>query len=160
MLLLLLLLRLHGGDERSQHRPFACELSLRLSFAATSPQRTSVGCFKLAVAVAVSVGVATSTSSPAYFQFTVRSCFVVLRVLNSPCIQFALRMSEHNWRTHTHTHTDAHHRIHLNNWNYKQTQRNQKEKQTIKIAEMRRRRRTIIIIIESASWSVLILSVC
>lgn len=48
--------------------------------------------------------VATSTSSPAYFQFTVRSCFVVLRVLNSPCIQFALRMSEHNWRTHTHAH--------------------------------------------------------
>lgn len=77
----------------------------------------------------------------------------IRRVFNSLCVWVNIT------DVHTHTHTDAHHRIHLNNWNYKQTQRNQKEKQTIKIAEMRLRRRTIIII-ESASWSVLILSVC
>lgn len=157
-MLLLLLLRLHGGDERSQHRPFACELSLRLSFATTSPQRTSVGCFKLAVAVAVSVGAATSTSSPAYFQFTVRSCFVVLRVFNSPCIEFALRMSEHNWRTHKRTHTDADHRIHLNNWNYKQTQ--SKRKTNNKNSGNATEKENDHHHIESASWSVLILSVC
>lgn len=60
--------------------PFACELSLRLSFATTSPRRTSVGCFKLAAGVDVAVVV-----FAACFQFTVDLAIKQTgRVLNSP----------------------------------------------------------------------------